>query len=111
MLKPLKDEKHLDLPFFSSHSIHNAHLFYVVCSSSAQRNLMMNYLAQFDIPTASHYSNLHSSPFYKSKYKGEPLVNADKYADSLLRLPLHYYLNEEDIEFITDKIKSFFEQK
>ncbi len=109
LLKPLQDKNYFDLPVLTENSFHNAHLFYIICDSPFQRQILMKYLSESGIPSSFHYSSLHLSPFYKSKYKGEPLVNADKYAAWLLRLPLHYYLKQQNIEFITDKIKSFFE--
>ena len=108
LLRPLHDKKYFDLASISYYSFHNAHLFYLVCASKTQRDSLMQHLSGNGIPTAFHYSSLHNSPFYQSKYTGSPLINADKYSDCLLRLPLHFYLKEEEVEFITDKIKSFF---
>lgn len=110
LLKPVCDKKYFCLPVVSDYSVHNAHLFYILCNSLAQRNSLMQYLSINDIQTTFHYSSLHNSPFYKTKYNGLPLVNADKYSDCLLRFPLHYYLKEEDVEFIAAKINSFFQQ-
>ena len=55
-----------------------------------------------------HYLSLHKSPFYNNNYNGEELINADLYSDTLLRLPLYYELNENDIIRITDAIIAFY---
>ncbi len=109
LLKPLQVAKHINLPAISEYSNHNAHLFYIVCNSLESRNSLMKYLLENNIQTAFHYSSLHSSAFYKTKYSGLSLENADKYSDCLLRLPLHYYLKDEEVGFIVDKINSFFQ--
>ncbi len=111
LLKPLAEKNHFQLSPVSNFAFHNAHLFHLVCASPTQRDELMNYLSQKHIPTAFHYLSLHSSPFYKAQYKGMPLTNSDKYSDCLLRLPLHYHLKKEDVEFISEEIKLFFKKE
>jgi dTDP-4-amino-4,6-dideoxygalactose transaminase len=41
------------------------------------------------------------------KHEERELINADKYADCLLRLPFYFELTEQDVYFISEKIKSF----
>ncbi len=108
LLRPLADDNKIKLPPVSFYGFHNAHLFYFVCNSEKERGELMNYLSEQDIASAFHYLSLHSSPFFKDKYNGLPLLNADKFSDCLLRLPLYYKLKEEDIHSITDKIKLFY---
>ncbi len=44
-----------------------------------------------------HYLPLHSSPFFADKHDGRALPNCDRYADTLVRLPMYHDLTEEDV--------------
>ena len=54
-----------------------------------------------------HYQSLHSSPFYINKHDGRQLDFANKYAERLVRLPLFYDLNNEEVHYITESVKDF----
>ncbi len=110
VLKPLEDKALLKLPVVPNFAIHNAHMFYILLNDLEQRTGLINHLKAKGIQTAFHYLSLHSSPYFKDQYSGPSLVNSDCYTDTLLRLPMHYYLSEEDIIRIADEIQSFFGQ-
>ena len=55
----------------------------------------MNYLKNKGVQTTFHYLPLHSSKYYEDKHDGRVLENCDRYADTLVRLPLFY---EETLE-------------
>lgn len=82
----------------------NAHMFYLVCNSIAQRTALINHLKQNEILAVFHYISLHSSPFYKKKHDGRILENSDNFTDRLLRLPMYYEL---DVENVVSKIKKY----
>ena len=42
-----------------------------------------------DILCVFHYLPLHSSEFYRGSHDGRILPNCDRYADTLVRLPLY----------------------
>ena len=60
------------------------------------------------IQAVFHYQPLHSSAFYKKKHDGRPLPNCDRYADTLLRLPLFYELTAKQQDSIIACIKDFY---
>jgi len=60
------------------------------------------------IQAVFHYLPLHQSPYYKAKYTGLPLPEAERYADCLVRLPFFYDLTGEQIEKVTNSISAFF---
>ena len=107
-LQPLQEKKFIQLPELTALSQHNAHLFFIVCKSEDERNLIIVQMAKTNIPVAFHYSSLHNSPFFKPQYKGLPLINTNKFSSCLLRLPLHYYLSESDVMAITRALQSFY---
>lgn len=98
-------------PKIPSYSCINGHLFYLICNSLEERTALISYLNEHEINAVFHYLSLHKSPFYKDQYSGNELENSDKYSDALIRLPLYYELNENEILFVIDKIISFFQAR
>ena len=92
------------LPDIPDYATNNAHMFYLVCNSIDERTALIKNLKENDIQAVFHYLCLHSSPFYKSKHDGRPLPNCDHYADTLVRLPLYFDLQEGDIELVCSLI-------
>lgn len=94
------------LPEIPEYSTNNAHMFYVVFESLAQRNQCIARLKAKDIHAVFHYISLHCSPFYASKHDERILKRTDFYSDTLLRLPMFFELTDNDVEFIINVIKN-----
>ena len=107
-LKPLSDKGFFKLPEIPEYSTNNAHMFYLLSNSLKDRTKLITYLKENGILAVFHYLSLHSSEFYKDKHDGRELKNCDKFADCLVRLPLFYELQENEIELIVEKINGFF---
>jgi dTDP-4-amino-4,6-dideoxygalactose transaminase len=75
-------------------------MYYLLCPSLEVRTRLMNYLKNNGVQATFHYLPLHSSKYYEDKHDGRQLPNCDRYADTLLRLPLYYELTDDE----TDKI-------
>jgi len=99
-LQPLDDLGLIQLPKIPSYATNNAHLFYIICKDVEERNNLIEFLKSKGIYAVFHYLSLHKSPYYINKYKGEVLENSDRYANTLLRLPLFYELDVEQVEEI-----------
>lgn len=99
------------LPNIESFATNNAHMFYIVCNSLEERTDLIDYLKGFDIQTAFHYSSLHASSYFLGFNDSRNLVNADRYSNCLLRLPLYYELTKEDVDYIAQKIICFYEER
>lgn len=108
LLSPLHESGDLQLPFIPDYATHNGHLFYIVTRKPAQRNQLIQHLNKKGIQAVFHYLPLHQSPYYKAKYTGLPLPEAERYADCLVRLPFFYDLTGEQIEKVTNSISAFF---
>jgi len=104
-LKPLADKGYFILPEIPNYAANNTHMFYLVCNSLKDRTKLITHLKQNDILAVFHYLSLHKSEYYKEKHDGRILVNSDKFTDCLVRLPLFYELEVEDVEYICNKIK------
>ena len=96
------------LPYIHTYATNNAHMFYLVCKTPEDRNNLLKYLNDNEINAVFHYLPLHKSKFYEDKYKGKDLLMCNMYSECLLRLPFYYDLTDEEIEFVTEKIKEFY---
>ena len=99
----------LALPTIPAYATNNAHMFYLVCNSLEQRTALIKCLKDSGILAVFHYLSLHSSPYYTNKHDGRELTECDRYADCLVRLPMYYDLNDEEVIEICNVIKSFIE--
>ncbi|GAA0753163.1 dTDP-4-amino-4,6-dideoxygalactose transaminase [Clostridium sartagoforme] len=108
-LKDLENKGIIELPYIPSECEHNAHMFYIKVKNLEERSKLINYLKDRNISTAFHYVPLHSS---KAGLEFGVFHGEDKYttmeSERLLRLPMYYGLEEEQVQYIIEKINSFF---
>lgn len=107
-LAPLEEKGWLRRPMLPDYAVHNAHLYYILTEDAATRARLIQHLRARGIYAVFHYLSLHRSPFYREKHDGRPLPNADRYSDTLLRLPLFCDLTEEEIDRVVDALETFF---
>ncbi|MBX3165253.1 MAG: dTDP-4-amino-4,6-dideoxygalactose transaminase [Bacteroidetes bacterium] len=107
-LKPLEEKEKIKLPFIPDYATNNAHMFYVVCKSLEERTRLIAHLKTNDILSVFHYLSLHKSPFYENEHNGSIIPVSDNYTDCLLRLPMYYELTDEQVNFISQEILSFY---
>lgn len=96
----------VQMPFVPSFAANNAHMFYMVCKDAQQRETIIQKLKDNGVLAVFHYLSLHKSPYYKEKHDGRELPLSDFYSDCLIRLPMFYELEEEQIKYIIDTIVS-----
>ena len=89
----LQEQTRYQLPDIPEYATNNAHMFYLVCKSLEERTELIKRLKDNDILAVFHYLSLHSSPYYRDKHDGRELMQCDRYADCLVRLPLFYGLS------------------
>jgi len=107
-LKPLENSGKIKLPVIPSYATNNAHMFYLLTDNIQVRDNFMAYMKHEGINAIFHYLPLHSSPYYSDKHDGRPLPYAQKYSDTLVRLPMFYELTLEQVDYISQKIFEFF---
>lgn len=107
-LKPLEEKGYLRLPYIPAFATNNAHMFYIILRNEKERDQLLKFLNENGINAVFHYLSLHKSKFYQNKHDGRELPMCDFYTDCLLRLPFYYELSIEQIDFIIDKVNSFF---
>lgn len=95
----------IQMQHFPDYSTNNAHMFYLVFNAIEDRDKMVSHLKEHQIMAVFHYLSLHKSPFFTEKHDGRALPETDRYADCLLRLPLYYDLEAEEVTKIIDTIR------
>ena len=107
-LKPLADLGYFKMPEVPAYATNNAHMFYLVFPNLEKRSAFIKYMKEHEIMSVFHYLSLHTSEYYKDKHDGRELQNCDHYADCLVRLPIYYELEVNQVEEICKVIKNFY---
>lgn len=108
-LLPLHDAKKIVLPTIPEGCDHNAHMFYIKTKDIHERTALIEHLKQADILSVFHYVPLHSAPAGQQygRFEGEDVyTTAD--SERLLRLPMYYQLNRNDVEKVIHEIHTFY---
>lgn len=102
-LGELQSAGHLRLPTVPEECEHNGHLFYVLLEDPTRRPACLEHLRARGIEAQSHYVPLHSSPAGRrlGRVAGAMPVT-DTAAASLLRLPIHTGLSDDDVAYVID---------
>ena len=95
------------LPNIPDYATNNAHMFYLVFPSLERRTEFIKYMKEHGVLTPFHYLALHQSEFYHNKHDGRMLPECDRYADTLVRLPMFYDLDIEQAENICKLIQEY----
>ena len=112
-LKDLAGMGSFTMPDIPKCATNNAHMFYLVCRNLEERTALISYLKEKGAGAVFHYLSLHLSEFYKEHHVGEipKLPNCDRFADCLVRLPMFFELTDEEVGYIINEIKTFYETK
>lgn len=110
LLSEASNMGYFSLPLIPDYSSNNAHIFYIVCNSEADRKKLTEYLWKKEINAIFHYQSLHKSRFYFEKHDGRILTNCEKFSNCLLRLPLYNDMNNCDVEIVCNEICKFYKQ-
>ena len=111
LLKPLADKGYFQLPDIPDYATNNAHMFYLILPDLEARTALIQHLKEHEIMAVFHYLSLHSSAYYADKHDGRPLPECDRYADTLVRLPMYYDLSFKDIGTICNIIHKYYKNK
>lgn len=109
-LTPLAEAGKIELPTVPEHCVHNAHMFYVKAAEIEERTELEKFLKANGIWAVFHYVPLHSAPagIKFGRFHGED-EHTTKESERLLRLPLYYGLKEEEVLYICEKVREFYQ--
>lgn len=110
MLQPLALQEKIELPMVPEECIHNAHMFYLKVADLEERTELIAYLKAAEIQTVFHYVPLHTAPagLKFGRFSGEDRYTTRE-SERILRLPMYYGLKEEQVLYVAEKIKEFYE--
>jgi dTDP-4-amino-4,6-dideoxygalactose transaminase len=81
----------------------NGHMFYLLLQDIADRSAFIDHMAAKGIGTPFHYVPLHSAPAgLRLARSFQELPVTDRISDSLVRLPLHAALSDQDQDLVID---------
>ena len=95
-LLPLSLDGKLALPTVPSECTHNAHLFYVLLPTEADRDRLMKEMISNGILAVFHYVPLHSSPAGRQISDPVELPRTEALAKRILRLPLFTHMTADE---------------
>ncbi|MGZ3770426.1 MAG: dTDP-4-amino-4,6-dideoxygalactose transaminase [Bdellovibrio sp.] len=111
-LAELEKQGHLQRMTVPAECKSNGHIYYFLLNSAEVRASLWSYLKEAGIQSTTHYVPLHSAPAgVKYGRVSGSLKITDDLANRLLRLPMYADLQTEDVQFILEKIYSFFKGK
>ena len=107
-LAPLAEQGAVELPFVPDYAKHNAHMFYMKVKDLETRSAFITYLKENGIHAVFHYIPLHTSTAGKrfGRFHGED-VYTTKESERLVRLPLFYNLEMDQVRYIVDTILKY----
>ena len=110
-LLPLKEQGRIDLPVVPEGCEQNAHMFYMKAKDLKERTALIAYLKEAGIQTVFHYVPLHSAQagLAFGRFSGEDRYTTRE-SERLLRLPMYYGLKEEQVSYVAERIREFYEQ-
>ena len=101
----------LRCPIIPEECEHNAHMFYVLFNDLETRTQYISALKEHGITSVFHYIPLHSAPMGEKycRYVGDMKVT-NKVSDTLLRLPMYYELEDDDLNYIFELTQYFMDK-
>lgn len=110
-LKELENRGTIQLPYIPEYATNNGHMFYIQCGSLDERTALVRHLKENNVMAVFHYISLHTSKYYLDKHDGRGLPNSDTFTDKLLRLPMYFELQDNELDRIVELISKFYSVK
>ncbi|MCB2203186.1 dTDP-4-amino-4,6-dideoxygalactose transaminase [bacterium] len=107
-LSVLEQDELVTLPRVPEKSTNNGHIFYVLTRNENERDALLQHLNKAGVHAVFHYQVLHLSRYFRGNHDGRVLLNAERYEQTLVRLPLYYPLSDIEVETIVASVKSFY---
>lgn len=104
----LADCQQIKLPVCNPKSTHVYHQYTIRLADSTTRDALKQYLADHSVPSMIYYPiPTHLQTAY-AEQPTNPLPHSEHLANTVLSLPMHTELSEQQLQYITDTIHDFF---
>jgi UDP-2-acetamido-2-deoxy-ribo-hexuluronate aminotransferase len=106
----LKEIEEIKLPEKANYSTHTFHQYTI---RTTRRNELQQFLKEKGIPSMVYYPGvIHLQEAYQYLgYKKGDFPGSEQLAETVLSLPMHTELTEEQLKYITDAVMEFFNEK
>lgn len=110
--KELEEKGLVTLPTIGDGCVQNAHMFYLKVKNLKVRTELLEYLKQNDILAVFHYIPLHSASagVKFGRFNGEDVYTTIE-SERLLRLPIYFGINNEEIKKIIEIVNKFYTKR
>jgi dTDP-4-amino-4,6-dideoxygalactose transaminase len=106
--KELQEVDEISIPFSELKGSPSYHLFPILVAPSISKNNVMDRLKDFGIQTSVHYPPVHLFSLYRKRFgfKMGMLPKTEEVSRREVTLPLHPRMKQEDVKWITKKLKA-----
>lgn len=105
----LKDVYNIILPKEIKHVYSGWHLYIIRTKNKKDKKTLFAHLQKNGIGVNFHFPAVYKHPYYrKNGFAKVHNQNADLYHDTAITLPMHTHLTQEQIIFISNQIKNYF---
>ncbi|MEG0378790.1 MAG: dTDP-4-amino-4,6-dideoxygalactose transaminase [Eubacterium sp.] len=110
-LRPLAESGRIELPFVPDSCVHNAHMFYIKAKDLDERTKLMTHMKENGVQAIFHYIPLHGSDYGKKvgRFNGEDCYTTRE-SERIMRLPMYYQLENEDLNKVIEAIERFYKK-
>ena len=70
----------------------------------------VNYMQENNIAVRRYYTANHNLTYYKGKYRNQDLSFTEKIKDTIVSLPIHTIMTDDEINYLFQTIKSYFKK-
>ena len=107
--QPLAAAGIVGIPTIPKGCVHNAHMYYLKCKDLQERTALIDYAKANGVQLVFHYVPLHSAPAGHKfgRFSGEDQYTTNE-SERLVRLPLYYGLQKDDISSVIHVIRKFY---
>ncbi len=111
-LRGLAEQGLLELPPLPDKRRVPAYNTYPVLARPEHRDALGAYLWENGVYAPIFYPiPLHRQPLYSERFAGESYPVAEEWSRRVLNLPVHQFLEHGDIEYVVEKINTFYEKQ
>lgn len=90
----------------------NTHVWHLYVIRTKYRDELQKFLADKNIPTVIHYPvSVNNQKCYEGVYNNEDYPLTNQYANEILSLPIHPHISLDEVGFVVNTIKNFFDEK
>jgi dTDP-4-amino-4,6-dideoxygalactose transaminase len=107
-LTVLEERGFARLPHIPADATNNAHIFYLLANDHKEQLALLNHMRLNKIQAIFHYLPLHRSPYYTKGNKVKSLPKAERFGNTLVRLPLYCELSQGRVKKVAVVVKQFY---